>query len=61
MRSFEGGIVEVAANVEAVTAHMKLLSADWNSSSNHMDDSAAQASLEVERVLEVVGHSNAEM
>jgi len=61
VRSFEGGIVEVAANVEAVTAHMKLLSVDLNSSSHDMDDSAEKASLEVGRVLEEVGHSNAEM
>lgn len=61
VQSFEGGIVDVAANVVAVTDHMKLLSSDLSGSSSHMDDCAEQASLEVGRVLEEVGHSNAEM
>jgi len=61
VQSFEGGIVEVAANVEAVTAHMKLLSIDLHGSSGHMDHSAEQASIEVGRVLDEVGKSNAEM
>jgi len=61
VQSFEGGIVDVAANVKAVTANIKLLSARLSGSSSQLDNCSEQASLEVVRVLDEVGKSTLEM